>query len=106
MMPLITKTRKFLAHFYLVLMVVVCALSSNSLLLHCSLGNGIPSRLKFCMPAPNDARQFNNWLDALRAVAQLAPYGIDPIWRPEVWLGCAEHNFRGMLCCSHRHNYI
>ena len=59
-------------------------------------GNGIPSRLKFCMPAPSDARQFNNWLDALRAVAQLAPYGIDPIWRPEVWLGGAEHNFRGM----------
>ncbi|XP_063686361.1 uncharacterized protein LOC134820067 [Bolinopsis microptera] len=59
-----------------------------------SKSNGIPSRLKFCMPAPSDARQFNNWLDALRAVAQLAPYGIDPIWRPEVWLGCAEHNYR------------
>ena len=92
MMPLIPNTRKFLAHSYLVPMVVVCDLTH-----YCSLGNGIPSRLKFCMPAPNDARQFNNWLDALRAVAQLAPYGIDPIWRPEVWLGCAEHNFRGRL---------
>ena len=57
------------------------------------LGNGVPIRLKFCMPAPTDPRQFNNWLDALRALAQVPPYGIDPIWRPSVWLGCAEFAF-------------
>ena len=59
-------------------------------------GNSIPSRrLKFCMPAPTDPKQFNDWMNGLRAVAQLAPYGIDHLWRPDVWIACAEHNFRG-----------
>nr|XP_006130264.1 TBC1 domain family member 30 isoform X3 [Pelodiscus sinensis] len=59
-------------------------------LLLCTLEPGVDTKLKFTLEPSLGQNGFQQWYDALKAVARL-PTGIPKEWRRKVWLTLADH---------------
>ncbi|XP_060100990.1 TBC1 domain family member 30 isoform X2 [Heteronotia binoei] len=61
----------------------------------CTLEPGVDTKLKFTLEPSLGQNGFQQWHDALKAVARL-PTGIPKEWRRKVWLTLADHYLRSI----------
>ncbi|XP_061495818.1 TBC1 domain family member 30 isoform X7 [Rhineura floridana] len=61
----------------------------------CTLEPGVDAKLKFTLEPSLGQNGFQQWHDALKAVARL-PTGIPKEWRRKVWLTLADHYLRSI----------